>query len=136
MFNISDPRARRLLHPDGEYVAVKRILVDGVQLEPGDSVPADAKIRRIPGKIGNLCQQRYIRPVIKVKVKKSVEEGSKVSSTTVEPKPKPRIPKPRPAIDTGYSRMTIWELRKEATKRGLSGGGTKKEILKRLQAAS
>lgn len=49
--------------PAATYVAAKKILLEGVTLNPGDPVPSNFKILRSPHTVEKLVRNRRLRPV-------------------------------------------------------------------------
>lgn len=48
--------------PDGNYQVLRKMIVGGVTLVPGDILPHDSVIREQRRKIESLCRQRKLAP--------------------------------------------------------------------------
>jgi hypothetical protein len=115
--------------PAATYVAAKKILLEGVTLNPGDPVPSSFKILRSPHKIELLVRNRRLRPVYGME---RTREAMPVPPVPVSSQEQPEEVRPVLNIDLAEApHGTLIEICKQLK---LSAAGSSDALRKRIRA--
>ncbi len=107
---------------DTNYVVLRKILIGGVQLQPGDLLPVDSPARTIPNRLEALVRMRYLTPQVTAAVSEEAPPAEPSVKMT-----------PVPVMD--ISVMTGPQLIKACKQLGLPVHGNKDQLRKRLRNA-
>lgn len=130
------PMSPEILPPDTTYRSLRNMTVNGVQLKPGDLLPADSPIRKMPSRLQVLVRTGMLSPELTL----STTMGAAYLPVTPAPEP-PKAPEevmevatePNKMID--ISKMKGTELRKACVSLGLSTHGSNDQVRARLRNA-
>lgn len=109
--------------PAAEYVVNKMMVDNGIRRKPGEALPMDSRLRGMPQRLRQLCEQRILVPGRPVMEKAEGAENLVPADPLAETKPKEDL-----------DELSLGKLKERCLDYGLSISGNTATLRRRLRA--